>query len=159
MTLRRIALLSLAVALLVAANAARAAQPQTDEARLNAYLAGTPMQGIGRILVTQGRRWNVSPYFIVAVAAKESSHGHKPCYANRLNVWGLGACGTAWTPPVFKNWTQAVNYFVRFVRARWPGAVSPWSFAGYCKGCEAEWAATVAWYMNRMGATSMISYA
>lgn len=144
--------------LVCAIGASSASASVSDEARLNAYLSGTPMQGTGKILVNQGQLWNVSPYFIVAVAAKESSHGHKACYRNPKNVWGLGACGRAWSPPYFRSWTQAINYFVRFIRSRWPNATSPWSFSGYCDGCEASWAEDVSWYMGRLGVTSMIQY-
>lgn len=119
--------------------------------RLNRALAGTPMQGLGGILERQGERWNVNPFFIAAVAHKESSLGAASCSSNPKNVWGLGACGRAWSPPYFRTWTQAVNYFVRFVRSRWPSATHPSHFRGYCSGCEISWAAGVISWMNRWG--------
>lgn len=150
--------------ILLASVASEATAAPTDAARLNAYLAGTPMAGLGKVLDRQGRLHGVSPYFTVAVAAKESSHGHRSCSGNPKNVWGLGACGRAWSPPYFETWTQAVNFFVRFVKGRtrftsgWPNAVTPWGFSGYCDGCEASWATSVSWYMNRMGATTNVRY-
>jgi hypothetical protein len=125
---------------------------------LNRHLAGSPMAGLGRTLERQGRLHGISPYFIVAVAHKESSEGRAACSANPKNVWGLGACGRAWSPPYFRTWPQAVNYFVRFVKGRWPSATSPYHFYGYCRGCEGSWASRVSARMISLGGTTSVRY-
>lgn len=131
---------------------------------VNNYLSGSPMAGIGKILEKEGSIHNVSPYFIVAVAKKESSKGFAACSENKYNVWGLGACDRAWKVPKFKNWTQAVNYFVRFVNGKtaqnkgkgWPSASNPHQFYGYCSGCESEWSRVVSWVMYSLSGTNNI---
>lgn len=126
--------------------------------RLDRYLAGTPMAGLGSVLDHQGHLHNISPYFVAAVAGKESSFGAATCSNNPRNVWGLGACGRAWNPPYFRSWTQAINYFVRFVKSRWPSASNPYHFGGYCSGCESSWAAGVSGFMFDMGASHRVTY-
>ncbi len=133
---------------------ARSSNASNNEIRkINRYVKNTPMEGMGKIIVKQARKHEISPYFVVAVAAKESSLGAEACSHNRKNVWGLGACGRAWKPPHFKNWTQAVNYFVRFINRLWPKAQSPFQFYGYCYGCETEWGNDVARHMRNIGGT------
>jgi len=132
--------------------------------RLDRYLAGTPMAGLGDNLERVGRRHGVSPYFIVGVAGKESSLGAAACGANPRNVWGLGACGRAWSPPYFGSWDDAIDYFARFVEGKtgvsrgWPSARTPWDFHGYCSGCEASWASGVTRFMSAMGAGTSVEY-
>jgi hypothetical protein len=109
------------------------------------------MKGTGKIVVNQSRKYAISPYFVVAVAVKESSLGTEACSNNRKNVWGLGACGRAWNPPYFENWIEAYNYFVRFIDSRWPNAQNPFQFYGYCLGCETQWGNSVAEHMRNMG--------
>ena len=134
-------------------------QARRDVARrLDRFLARYPMRRLGTILERVGRREGVSPFFIVAVAGKESSFGLAACTANPRNVWGLGACGRAWTPPYFNTWEEAITFFARFVEGRtsvyhgWPNAQTPWDFHGYCAGCETSWAAGVSRFMTMMGA-------
>lgn len=129
--------------------------------RLDRFLSPYPMRGLGTMLERIGRREGVSPFFIVAVAGKESSFGLAACGANPRNVWGLGACGRAWTPPYFNTWEEAITFFARFVEGRtsvyhgWPNAQTPWDFHGYCAGCETSWAAGVSRFMTMMGATGV----
>lgn len=133
-------------------------------ARLDRYLARSPMRGTGRILERVGRREGVSPFFIAGVAAKESSLGAAACGSNRYNVWGLGACGRAWSPPYFDSWEAAIDYFARFVKGRtpayrgWPSARTPWDYHGYCQGCESSWASGVVRHMAAMGAGTSVRY-
>lgn len=126
--------------------------------KLDRYLANTPMRGLGRTLDHQGHLHNVSPFFIAAVAGKESSFGSRSCSNNPRNIWGLGACGRAWHPPYFRTWTEAINYFVRFVKTRWPSATTPYHYGGYCSGCEHSWARGVSFYMSAMGSDYRVVY-
>lgn len=133
-------------------------------ARLNRYLARSPMHGLGATLERVGRREGVSPFFIVGVAGKESTLGSASCGSNPRNVWGLGACGRAWSPPYFRTWEHAVTYFARFVMGRtsvyrgWPSARTPYDFGGYCSGCESSWASAVLTHMARMQAGVSVRY-
>lgn len=125
--------------------------------RLDRFLAPYPMRGLGRTLERVGRREGVSPFFIVAVAGKESTFGLASCGLGGRNVWGLGACGSAWSPPSFDTWGEAIRFFARFVQGRtsvyrgWPSARTPWDFHGYCSGCESSWASGVSRFMAMMG--------
>ena len=114
------------------------------------------MRGTGKIIVRQSRKYRINPYFVVAVAAKESTLGAESCSGNPRNVWGLGACGRRWNPPYFQTWVEAINYFVRFVDGRWPSATNPFQFYGYCSGCELEWGNDVAYHMRSLGGNSRV---
>ena len=127
------------------------ASSKTEIKKINRHLASTPMKGTGKILYNQSKKYGVNPYFVIAVAHKESSLGQAACSRNPRNVWGLGACGRAWTPPHFSNWVQAYNYFLRFLDDRWPSAVYPSQFYNYCSGCMDEWANGVEYRMQLFG--------
>jgi len=114
------------------------------------------MEGTGKIIVNQSEKYDINPYFVVAVAGKESSLGAAACSNNRKNVWGLGACGRVWSVPRFKNWIQAINYFVRFIDRLWPNAQTPFQFYGYCNGCETEWGNDVAGHMRNLGGSTRV---
>lgn len=124
--------------------------------KINRYLQSTPMRGTGKIIVNQASKYGLNPTFVAAVAGKESSFGAASCTQNPKNVWGLGACGRAWTPPYFRSWVAAINYFVRFIDQRWPSASSPFQFYGYCQGCESEWGSAVAQHMQNMGGSTQV---
>lgn len=121
--------------------------------QLDRVLAGTPMAGTSEILVRIGRKHNVSPYFIVGAAAKESSIGEAACSNNRFNVWGLAACNGIWYVPSFGSWEEAIDFYARFLNRQWPGHSTPYSFRGYaaCSQCWASWISS--WMSSRFGAT------
>jgi len=107
------------------------------------------MAGTGLILERHGRRHGVSPYFIVAVAATESSIGHAACSNNRFNVWGLSSCGSGWYVPSFRSWDEAIAFYADFLARRWPGHSTPYSFRGYA-ACDACWGRKVSEWMGRL---------
>lgn len=117
-------------ALLIAHEAAAAPPDRVRE--LERALAGTPLEPAAVALDTAGRRHDVNPELMVAIAYVESRLGQRPCRANVRNVWGLGACGVAWRPPLFRTWGHAANYMARFLRDRWPAARTPYDLARYC---------------------------
>lgn len=133
-------------------------------ARLDRFLARSPMAGLGDVLERVGREHGVSPFFIVGVAGKESSLGHAACSNNRFNVWGLGQCDRVWNVPSFGSWEEAFDFFARFVEGKtsvtdgWPNARTPWDFGGYCAGCESSWASGVTRFMSAMGAGTEVEY-
>ncbi len=132
------------------------ASSKTEIKKINRHLASTPMRGTGKIIYNQSKKYGINPYFIIAVAHKESSLGIEACGEFNRNVWGLGACGRAWNVPSFHNWVQAINYFVRFIDRLWPNADSPYEFYGYCNGCEQEWGSSVADYMYYLNGNARV---
>lgn len=138
----------------LATSASSAERSQSVVSRLNRGLAGTPLAGTGAELERAGRRHRISPYFMAAVAGKESSLGRVPCRENPRNVWGLGACDRAWRVPYFDTWAEAASYYARFLRRHWPRARTPWDFHGYCvtpSGATCpDWAPAVASFMRTL---------
>ena len=117
--------------------------------RLERAMAGTPMAGSGVELERISRRHGVSPYFVIAVAATESSIGVAACSSNRYNVWGLSSCGSGWYVPQFRSWAEAYDFFVRFVNRRFRGHSTPYSFRGYA-ACSDCWARKVSSWMHSL---------
>ena len=107
------------------------------------------MEGSGVYLERHGRRWGVSPFFMVATAATESSIGEAACGSGGYNAWGLGNCGSAWSVPSFGSWDEAIAYYARFLAKGWPGHSSPYSFSGYA-ACDACWGRKVSSWMSSL---------
>lgn len=127
-------------------------------ARLDQGLAGTPMEGTGAILERHGRRYGVSPYFIVAAAATESSIGEAACSNNPKNVYGLASCVNSWPVPYFETWDESISFYARFLSERWPGHSTPYSFRGYA-ACSDCWARKVSeWMHNLFGVPAVTRY-
>lgn len=112
-------------------------------------LRGTPMSGTGALLEKWGRRYGVSPYFMVATAATESSIGHASCSNNPKNVWGLASCVNSWPVPYFETWDEAISFYAKFLAERWRGHSTPYSFRGYA-ACSDCWGRKVSWWMGRL---------
>ncbi len=127
-------------------------------ANLNRGLSGTPMEGLGRVLRDEGKRMNVSPYFIAAAAGTESSFGAAGCGGNPRNVWGLAACDGRWSVPYFGSWQQAIRYYAEFIHNRWPSATTPYHFYGYA-ACDSCWGnKTSMWMRSRFGVEAYTKY-
>lgn len=107
------------------------------------------MSGTGRYLERWGRIYHVSPYFMAAAAATESSLGEAACSNNRYNVWGLASCNGSWYVPAFATWNEAIRFYARFLSSRWPGHSTPYSFVGYAD-CSACWGAHTSSWMSRL---------
>lgn len=116
---------------------------------LNRGLAGSPMAGTGEILERYGRRYGVSPFFMAATAATESSLGAAACSNNRYNVWGLASCTGSWYVPPFGSWDEAIAFYAKFLAGRWPGHSTPYSFTGYA-ACSPCWGRKVSEWMHTL---------
>lgn len=116
---------------------------------LNRGLAGSPMSGTGESLERWGRYYRVSPYFMAAVAATESSLGAAACSNNHYNVWGLSSCGSGWYVPSFRSWDEAIHFYARFLTSHWPRHSTPYSFQGYA-ACSSCWGAKTSEWMRRL---------
>jgi hypothetical protein len=117
--------------------------------RLNRGLSGSPMAGTGIVLERHGRTQHVSPYFMAAVAATESSLGEAACSNNQYNVWGLASCNGSWYVPPFRSWDEAIAFYARFLSSRWPGHSTPYSFRGYA-ACSDCWGRKVSEWMHSL---------
>lgn len=135
-------------ALTQTATAARPNATELDVARLSRGLAGSPMAGTARLLVANGRRVHVSPFFMAAVAKTESDLGRSACYENPRNVWGLASCNQSWTVPDFPTWRAAIRFYADFLASRWPRHSTPYSFRGYATGVG--WADHVVYWMRAL---------
>ena len=107
------------------------------------------MEGTAVELEREGRRHGVSPYFMAAVAATESSLGHAACSSNRFNAWGLANCTGIWYVPAFGSWAEAYAFYANFLASRWPGHSTPYSFNGYA-ACDDCWGRKVSEWMGRL---------
>lgn len=115
--------------------------------RLQHGLAGSPMEGTEKELEAAGRRYGVSPYFIAAIAATESSLGAASC--GHYNAWGLANCTGIWNVPAFRSWAEAYDYMARFLKSRWPSADTPYDYHGYA-ACTSCWGAKTESHMRRL---------
>lgn len=124
--------------------------------RLARGLAGSPMAGTEKELEAAGRRHHVSPFFIAAIAATESSLGAASC--GNFNAWGLGNCTGIWNVPAFGSWAEAYDYMAGFLKGRWPHARTPWDYSGYA-ACSSCWGSTTASHMRRLfGVAASVTY-
>lgn len=107
------------------------------------------MAGTGISLEHWGRAFGISPYFMAATAATESSLGEAACSNNRFNVWGLSSCGSGWYVPAFASWDTAIAFYARFLTSHWPHHSTPYSFVGYA-ACDSCWGAKVSQWMHSL---------
>jgi len=116
------------------------------------------MAGTGAILERWGRRFHVSPYFMAAAAATESSLGEAACGYHGHNAWGLANCDGSWDVPAFRTWDSAIAFYARFLSSRWPGHSTPYSFTGYA-ACDSCWGNTVSrWMHSLFGVPALTRY-
>lgn len=117
----------------------------------------SPMEGTGRELEAAGHKWRVSPFFIAAISATESSLGRAAC-RDRFNSFGLASCGYRSDVPRFRSWAHVYDYMGRYLSSRWPSARSTYDYYRYAK-CSPCWGRKTAWWMNRLfGAGSSVRY-
>lgn len=123
---------------------------------LNRGLKGSPMAGTGRELEAAGRQYNISPFFIAAIAATESSLGRAMC--GGYNAYGLGNCSGGWDVPIFGSWADSYRFMAKYLSSHWPGARTTYSFRGYA-ACDSCWGRKTAEWMGRLfGVGSSVIY-
>ena len=146
---------------LIVLPAASAASARSIPAQLNRGLAHTPLRGLGKVLDEEGRRQNVSPFLIAAIAGLESSYGLHPCRSNPRNVWGLASCKSGYGIPYFTSWRQAVRYQAKLLRRGWlsKGVRDVYTIGrSYCPPCGNKWGADVGWLMRDLGGPVTVTY-
>jgi len=93
-------------------------------ARIDSYLAGSPMAGLGEAIVTRCEAYSINPYLVPAIAEAESSRG-MACFASH-NAWGMIGAGG------FDSFESAIDYWCEMVNTHWPGVQNAYQMAGYC---------------------------
>lgn len=108
-------------------------------ARIDAYLAGSPMAGHGRTFAEAALRYGVDPRFSPAIATIESSKGAH-CF-RPYNAWGWG--NSSWG-----SWDEAINAHVAGLASGYGYTVSVWAAKKYCPPNWAFWYASVSRQME-----------
>lgn len=118
-------------------------------ATLTGGLRGSPLEPWAVRFEQAGRRWNVSPYLMAAIAGQESSFGR---YVSPGNAWGIGP-GIA-----FADFGAGVDYLAEMLSQRYNMSSLYSIQSAYCPGCG-EWPGKVAYFMGTFGQSSaMLRY-
>ena len=117
--------------------------------RIDAYLAGSPMAGLGRAFAQASWRYCVDPRWSPAIAHIESSKG-RFCVRS-YNAWGWGAAdvdpvGLAWE---WSSWESAIDTHVRGLSDGYGYTITLANAQKYCSSWEK-------WYVVTLGQMSMI---
>lgn len=98
-------------------------------ARVNSYLAGSPMAGTGYLTAQRAYETGIDPRLSPAIAKVESGKGLMP-YGCRYNVWGW-----VWNPPYMASWDDAISkwhgYFKRWFKGEAYPISSMHGYGGY----------------------------
>ena len=98
--------------------------------RIDAYLAGSPMAGTGRLFADAAWRYGVDPRWSPAIAAIESSKGAY-CFAP-YNAWGWGSSG-------FSSWEEGIDVHVRGLARGYGYTLTPAAAQKYCPPTWQDW--------------------
>lgn len=110
-------------------------------ARIDAYLAGSPLAGQGRTFAQAALKYGVDPRFSPAISFTESSKGLY-CFKPH-NAWGWGSA--SWS-----SWEEAIDAHVRGLANGYGGQIS---IEGAKKYCPPNWRA---WYDRTLAQMNMI---
>ena len=96
---------------------------QVKVAKINRYLAGSPMSGLGDWIVTEAGRTGCNPFLCPAQATAESSNGVQNCGSyNPFGMLGMS----------FGSWRDAVTHYFDNIVAHWGPVQSIYQMPGYC---------------------------
>lgn len=110
-------------------------------ARIDAYLAGSPLAGQGKTFARAAYAYGVDPRFSPAISFTESSKG---LYCSKShNAWGWGS--SSWG-----SWEEAINAHVAGLARGYGGQIS---ISGAKKYCPPNWKA---WYDRTLAQMEMI---
>ncbi|MDR2721277.1 MAG: hypothetical protein LBB35_00200, partial [Coriobacteriaceae bacterium] len=110
-------------------------------ARIDAYLAGSPLTGQGRTFAAAAWNYGVDPRFSPAISCIESSKG-RYCFLQH-NAWGWG--NISWG-----SWEDAIDTHVRGLANGYGGTVSVWGAQKYCPPNWEHWYSSVSSEMSRI---------
>ena len=111
--------------------------------RIDAYLAGSPMAGLGKAFAQASWRYCVDPRWSPAIAHIESSKG-RFCVRS-YNAWGWGAAdedpvGLAWE---WSSWESAIDTHVRGLSDGYGYTITLANAQKYCSSWEKWYAVTL----------------
>ena len=115
-------------------------------ARIDAYLAGSPLAGYGRVFAEASWNTGVDPRWSPAISCVESSKGAH-CVRS-YNAWGMSKAGGGWLS--FGSWEEAINYHVSYLKRVYGTTHTPAAAQKYCPPTWQDWYNKVAREMNRM---------
>jgi len=125
------------------------ASPHITAEAIDNYLSGegSPLAGLGQVLVEKGRQYNVDPRLVVAIACHETTFGTRLCAP--YNAWNWFHGGECPKSP-FDSWEQGIDIVTealgRFYFEEMGRRTIPDIGAKYCAvGCE-HWIPEVTWF-------------
>lgn len=110
-------------------------------ARIDAYLAGSPLAGYGVTFATAAWENGVDPRWSPAISNTESSKGAH-CFLSH-NAWGWGDSG-------WSNWEQAINAHVAGLASAYGYTLSYSAAQKYCPPNYDHWFSTTLAQMKSM---------
>ena len=108
-------------------------------ARIDAYLAGSPLSGYGEVFATAAWENGVDPRWSPAISNTESSKG-SVCFKS-YNAWGWGS--SSWS-----SWEEAINAHVAGLAAGYGSTITPSAAAKYCPPTATSWFVKTATQMS-----------
>jgi len=111
-----------------------------------------PLYRYAYALEAAGHRYNVSPYFLAAIAGVESTFGEEACGGN---AWGIASCGVSF--PTFK---EGAWYTAKLLRESYinKGLTTPWAI-NRKYAASSTWGERVAYYMRYFfGSGPVVTY-
>lgn len=110
-------------------------------ARIDAYLAGSPLAGYGTTFAEAAWEYSVDPRFSPAISMVESSQG-RYCY-RPYNAWGWG--GISWS-----SWEEAIWAHTAGLASGYGGTLTYAGALKYCPPNADNWYASVLANMQRI---------
>lgn len=115
-------------------------------ARIDAYLAGSPLAGHGATFAAAAWDYGVDPRWSPAISTIESSKGLY-C-ANTCNAWGWTASGGGFRS--FGSWDEAITAHARYLKNMYGTTLTPEAAKRYCPPTWQDWYNKVGSEMNRI---------
>ena len=98
--------------------------------RIDAYLAGSVLEGYGKVFATAAWDNNVDPRWSPAISNTESGKGSN-CFRDH-NAWGWGQTG-------WSSWEEAINAHVAGLAAGYGYSITLGAAAKYCPPTYTQW--------------------
>lgn len=118
-------------------------------ARLDAYLAGSPMAGTGDIMARAALEYGVDPRLCAAISTVESGKGTACFEPYNAWGWGINAGGMGWT-----SWEEAIRGHTKGLANGYGGRLTPEGAQRYCPTPWRYWYNRVCEEMHRINTVS-----
>lgn len=115
-------------------------------ARIDAYLAGSPLAGHGATFAAAAWDYGVDPRWSPAIACIESTKGLYVPYGNSNNAWGWTASGGGFR--TFSSWDEGITAHVRYLRNMYGTTLTIAAAKRYCPPTWQDWYNKVGAQMN-----------